>query len=165
MKTKGNSDYRKLTFYYYAEEFINFDALVTDLFKVYKTRIWMAAIRPSTYMTWNPTQLEVDPDIGDNGKDRVGHKMKKEGKEVDDYDYDGDGDDDKEEVGKREKLTPFCLFQAGDMVLLGQQGPFSIYQVDRGISGWKYRLKNGNNEIITWGGNEWIEQANLQNYR
>jgi hypothetical protein len=48
------SDYRKLTFFYYAEEYINFNELVTDLFKVYKTRIWMSAINPSTYMAMNP---------------------------------------------------------------------------------------------------------------
>ncbi|KAF2435820.1 hypothetical protein EJ08DRAFT_692393 [Tothia fuscella] len=47
-------DYRKLTFFYYAEEYINFNELVTDLFKVYKTRIWMSAINPSTYMAMNP---------------------------------------------------------------------------------------------------------------
>ncbi|KAF2432555.1 hypothetical protein EJ08DRAFT_709867 [Tothia fuscella] len=49
-----NSDYRKLTFFYDAEEYINFNELVTDLFKVYKTRIRMSAISPSTYMAMNP---------------------------------------------------------------------------------------------------------------
>ena len=44
-----NSDYRKLTFFYYAEEYINFNDLVTDLFKVYKTRIWMSAINPASF--------------------------------------------------------------------------------------------------------------------
>jgi hypothetical protein len=43
------SDYRKLTFFYYAEEYINFNDLVTDLFKVYKTRIWMSAINPASF--------------------------------------------------------------------------------------------------------------------
>lgn len=48
------SDYRKLTFYYYAEEYINFNELVTDLFKVYKTRIWMSAINPASFNGNNP---------------------------------------------------------------------------------------------------------------
>ena len=48
------SDYRKLTFFYYAEEYINFNDLVTDLFKVYKTRIWMSAINPASYSGLNP---------------------------------------------------------------------------------------------------------------
>ncbi|KAF2400198.1 hypothetical protein EJ06DRAFT_420398 [Trichodelitschia bisporula] len=47
-------DYRKLTFFYYAEEYINFNDLVTDLFKVYKTRIWMSAINPGSYTAMNP---------------------------------------------------------------------------------------------------------------
>lgn len=47
--TNNNSDYRKLTFFYYAEEYINFNDLVTDLFKVYKTRIWMSAINPASF--------------------------------------------------------------------------------------------------------------------
>jgi hypothetical protein len=56
-----NSDYRKLTFFYYAEEYINFNELVTDLFKVYKTRIWMSAINPSTYMAMNPNTAPRAP--------------------------------------------------------------------------------------------------------
>jgi len=55
------SDYRKLTFFYYAEEYINFNELVTDLFKVYKTRIWMSAINPSTYMAMNPNTAPRPP--------------------------------------------------------------------------------------------------------
>ena len=37
-------DWKKLTFYYFADSYINFNPLVTDLFKIYKTRIWMSAI-------------------------------------------------------------------------------------------------------------------------
>ena len=33
-----------MTFYYFADSYINFNPLVTDLFKIYKTRIWMSAI-------------------------------------------------------------------------------------------------------------------------
>jgi len=39
-------DYKKLTFYYFAESYINFNELVTDLFKNFKTRIWMSAVNP-----------------------------------------------------------------------------------------------------------------------
>jgi hypothetical protein len=44
-------DWKKLTFYYFADEYINFNSLVTDLFKVYKTRIWMSAINPASFQT------------------------------------------------------------------------------------------------------------------
>ena len=37
-------DWKKLTFFYFADSYINFNPLVTDLFKIYKTRIWMSAI-------------------------------------------------------------------------------------------------------------------------
>lgn len=42
-------DWKKLTFYYFAENYINFNPLVTDLFKVYKTRIWMSAMNPASF--------------------------------------------------------------------------------------------------------------------
>ncbi|KAF9910545.1 hypothetical protein EC991_006363, partial [Linnemannia zychae] len=40
-------DRRKLTFYFTAERRIDFRELVRDLFKMYKTRIWMYALSPS----------------------------------------------------------------------------------------------------------------------
>ncbi|KAG0210664.1 hypothetical protein BGX28_009091 [Mortierella sp. GBA30] len=40
-------DRRKLTFYFVAERRIDFRELVRDLFKIYKTRIWMYAVSPS----------------------------------------------------------------------------------------------------------------------
>ncbi|KAI7821068.1 PSP1 C-terminal conserved region-domain-containing protein, partial [Gamsiella multidivaricata] len=40
-------DRRKLTFYFIAERRIDFRELVRDLFKIYKTRIWMFAVNPS----------------------------------------------------------------------------------------------------------------------
>ncbi|KAI9355417.1 PSP1 C-terminal conserved region-domain-containing protein [Zopfochytrium polystomum] len=40
-------DRRKLTFYFVAESRIDFRDLVKDLFKVYKTRIWMCAVDPA----------------------------------------------------------------------------------------------------------------------
>ncbi|RPB05447.1 hypothetical protein L873DRAFT_1662582 [Choiromyces venosus 120613-1] len=42
-------DWKKLTFYYFADSYINFNSLVTDLFKVYKTRIWMSAMNPASF--------------------------------------------------------------------------------------------------------------------
>ncbi|KAH8811816.1 hypothetical protein F5884DRAFT_671004 [Xylogone sp. PMI_703] len=42
-------DWKKLTFYYFADAYINFNSLVTDLFKVYKTRIWMSAVNPASF--------------------------------------------------------------------------------------------------------------------
>ncbi|RYC77248.1 hypothetical protein BFJ63_vAg19878 [Fusarium oxysporum f. sp. narcissi] len=41
-------DRKKLTFYYFADSYINFKSLITDLFKIYKTRIWMFAINPAS---------------------------------------------------------------------------------------------------------------------
>ena len=53
-------DSKKLTFYYFADNYINFNHLVTDLFKIYKTRIWMSAINPASFQT--PTaSLGIQP--------------------------------------------------------------------------------------------------------
>ncbi|GAB7355182.1 hypothetical protein MBLNU459_g5741t4 [Dothideomycetes sp. NU459] len=43
------TDWKKLTFYYFSERYVNFNILVTDLFKMYKTRIWMSAINPASF--------------------------------------------------------------------------------------------------------------------
>ncbi|CEP09746.1 hypothetical protein [Parasitella parasitica] len=40
-------DRRKLTFYFIAERRIDFRELVRELFKIYKTRIWMCAVNPT----------------------------------------------------------------------------------------------------------------------
>lgn len=40
----GNRDRRKLTFFFKAERRIDFRELVRELFKIYKTRIWMYAV-------------------------------------------------------------------------------------------------------------------------
>jgi hypothetical protein len=54
------SDYHKLTYYYYAESYVNFNELVTDLFKQYKVRIWMSAINPASVI--NPAgNMQVQP--------------------------------------------------------------------------------------------------------
>ncbi|KAJ4546763.1 hypothetical protein HRR77_004307 [Exophiala dermatitidis] len=56
-------DSKKLTFYYFADNYINFNHLVTDLFKIYKTRIWMSAINPASFQT--PTaSLGITPVYG-----------------------------------------------------------------------------------------------------
>lgn len=47
--TDRHRDWKKLTFYYFADSYINFNSLVTDLFKIYKTRIWMSAINPASF--------------------------------------------------------------------------------------------------------------------
>jgi hypothetical protein len=41
-------DRRKLTFYFLADQRIDFRELVRDLFKTYKTRIWMCAMKPDS---------------------------------------------------------------------------------------------------------------------
>ncbi|CCG83118.1 Uncharacterized protein PB7E8.02 [Taphrina deformans PYCC 5710] len=46
-------DRRKLTFYYYASQRIDFRELVRDLFKIYKTRIWMCASNPAAVSNVN----------------------------------------------------------------------------------------------------------------
>ena len=56
-------DWKKLTFYYFADAYINFNPLVTDLFKIYKTRIWMSAINPASFVT-PTTGLQVPSNLG-----------------------------------------------------------------------------------------------------
>ncbi|TLD25490.1 hypothetical protein PspLS_05708 [Pyricularia sp. CBS 133598] len=55
-------DWKKLTFYYFADSYINFNSLVTDLFKIYKTRIWMSAINPASFAT--PLGLQAPSGVG-----------------------------------------------------------------------------------------------------
>ena len=54
-------DWKKLTFYYFADSYINFNSLVTDLFKIYKTRIWMSAINPASFVTPPSAGLQSNP--------------------------------------------------------------------------------------------------------
>lgn len=46
-------DRRKLTFYFIAERRIDFRELVRELFKIYKTRIWMCAVNPNVNSAMN----------------------------------------------------------------------------------------------------------------
>lgn len=54
-------DYKKLTFFYYADCYINFNHLVTDLFKVYKARIWMSAVNPASFATPSNALTQLPP--------------------------------------------------------------------------------------------------------
>ncbi|KAL0640486.1 hypothetical protein Q9L58_000457 [Maublancomyces gigas] len=62
MLTDEFRDWKKLTFYYFADSYINFNSLVTDLFKVYKTRIWMSAMNPASFA--HPTSLTASGALG-----------------------------------------------------------------------------------------------------
>ncbi|KAF1834350.1 PSP1 domain-containing protein [Decorospora gaudefroyi] len=53
------ADYHKLTYFYYAESYVNFNELVTDLFKQYKVRIWMSAVNPASVV--NPAGMSQVP--------------------------------------------------------------------------------------------------------
>ena len=57
-------DWKKLTFYYFADSYINFNSLVTDLFKIYKTRIWMSAINPASFVTPPSAGLQTSGSLG-----------------------------------------------------------------------------------------------------
>ncbi|KAF7712078.1 PSP1 C-terminal domain-containing protein [Penicillium ucsense] len=59
-------DWKKLTFYYFADSYINFNSLVTDLFKIYKTRIWMSAINPASFVTPPTAGLSGSPVVMGN---------------------------------------------------------------------------------------------------
>jgi hypothetical protein len=53
-----------LTFYYFADSYINFNSLVTDLFKIYKTRIWMSAINPASFASPTALGLQAPSGVG-----------------------------------------------------------------------------------------------------
>lgn len=58
-------DRRKLTFFYSATHRIDFRDLVRDLFRIYKTRIWMCAMQPSSPLQAQPhpsrTAMQMPP--------------------------------------------------------------------------------------------------------
>lgn len=43
-----HSDFNKLTFYFLSPQYLHFNPLVTELFKLFKTRIWMSALNPAS---------------------------------------------------------------------------------------------------------------------
>jgi len=60
--TNFRSDYHKLTYYYYADSYVNFNELVTDLFKQYKVRIWMSAVNPASVVNpAAPNPMRIPP--------------------------------------------------------------------------------------------------------
>lgn len=66
-------DWKKLTFYYFADSYINFNSLVTDLFKIYKTRIWMSAINPASFVTPPSAGIQSPNPLG-YGQDAQGDR-------------------------------------------------------------------------------------------
>ncbi|KAF1969566.1 PSP1-domain-containing protein [Bimuria novae-zelandiae CBS 107.79] len=52
-------DHHKISFFYYAEAYVDFKVLVTDLFKHYKIRIWMSAVNPASVV--NPAGMQIKP--------------------------------------------------------------------------------------------------------
>ncbi|KAI5291312.1 hypothetical protein KEM54_005446 [Ascosphaera aggregata] len=51
-------DSHKLTLYFYAGSYINFNDLVEDMFREYKTRIWMEAVNPGPFQ--NPANYPLN---------------------------------------------------------------------------------------------------------
>lgn len=59
------ADHHKMTFYYFADTYVNFNPLVADLFKQYKIRIWMSAVNPASVVNPNgQTQIQPPSAIG-----------------------------------------------------------------------------------------------------
>ena len=50
-------DFQKLIFYYYADHYINFKDLITELYRIYKTRIWLSAVNPASFSQHAQGQL------------------------------------------------------------------------------------------------------------
>lgn len=48
------SDFNKLTFYFLSPQYLHFNPLVTELFKLFKTRIWMSALNPASCVAPSP---------------------------------------------------------------------------------------------------------------
>ncbi|KKK24352.1 hypothetical protein ARAM_000861 [Aspergillus rambellii] len=71
-------DWKKLTFYYFADSYINFNSLVTDLFKIYKTRIWMSAINPASFVTPPTAGLQAPNPLGYNPDTQTDHSHQRD---------------------------------------------------------------------------------------
>ena len=56
-------DFHKLTLFYYADAYVNFNPLVVDIFKMFKIRIWMSAVNPASVVNPN-AQLQPPSAIG-----------------------------------------------------------------------------------------------------
>ncbi|KAF2874596.1 hypothetical protein BDV95DRAFT_336618 [Massariosphaeria phaeospora] len=55
------ADMQKLTYFYYADAYVNFNPLVAELFKQYKLRIWMSAVNPASVVNPAGTMQSVPP--------------------------------------------------------------------------------------------------------
>ena len=53
------------------------------------------------------------------------------------------------------------LFQPGEVIYVGQQGPFYIGECEPGDPSWKYTVTDADNETMIWGNGPWIEEAYL----
>ncbi|EMD01111.1 hypothetical protein BAUCODRAFT_196344 [Baudoinia panamericana UAMH 10762] len=42
-------DFQKIIFYYYADHYIDFKPLIAELYRIYKTRIWLSAVNPASF--------------------------------------------------------------------------------------------------------------------
>lgn len=63
-------DRRKLTFYFVADRRIDFRELVRELFKIYKTRIWMCAVNPAA--ATGPVPNSNNKSTKDSGMPAIG---------------------------------------------------------------------------------------------
>ncbi|KAB8338896.1 hypothetical protein FH972_021838 [Carpinus fangiana] len=48
LEAEWQSDYQRLTFFYFSPNYVVFNALVHDLFRIFKKRIWMSSVNATT---------------------------------------------------------------------------------------------------------------------
>ncbi|KAK5126074.1 hypothetical protein LTR85_011429 [Meristemomyces frigidus] len=72
-------DFQKLIFYYYADHYINFKDLITDLYRIYKTRIWLSAVNPASFsqhaMGQTPSAIGPGALTAGHGRDDLSYTM------------------------------------------------------------------------------------------
>ncbi|KAK6389077.1 hypothetical protein LTR65_007002 [Meristemomyces frigidus] len=72
-------DFQKLIFYYYADHYINFKDLITDLYRIYKTRIWLSAVNPASFsqhaMGQSPSAIAPGAITGGHGGNDLSYSM------------------------------------------------------------------------------------------
>ncbi|WEW58332.1 hypothetical protein PRK78_003800 [Emydomyces testavorans] len=114
-------DWKKLTFYYFADTYINFNSLVTDLFKIYKTRIWMSAINPASFVT--PTAgLQVPGSLGSSSALGFGQDSHSDRRRQHDYKQYG--------TGINQGLSPGIFAEPLNREATGQVGPIRSPYLD-----------------------------------
>nr|KMM70476.1 hypothetical protein CPAG_06788 [Coccidioides posadasii RMSCC 3488] len=114
-------DWKKLTFYYFADTYINFNSLVTDLFKIYKTRIWMSAINPASFVT-PTTGLQALGGLGPPSS--LGYGQDPHGDRRRPHDYKQYG------AGISQGLTPGIFTEPLNRETAGQGGPMRSPYLD-----------------------------------